>query len=349
MNFLALSLLAAEFWADPLTWLGEPFKYQFIQRAFVCALFIGALCGLVGVYVVLRRMSYIGHGLSHSIFGGAVVSYVIQLNFYIGASAWGFLSALLIIWTGRRRKIGSDAAIGIITTASFAIGIIIISASRNFRTNLDAALFGNILGIQDLDMWVIIGTGVMICSLIFVFYKQLLFTTFDPDVAAVYGVRVGLVDALFSFLLASLLIASMQVVGVTMIAASLVTPPIVARLLTDSFHRLMFISVAVGAFGGVVGVYASWYLNWATGATIVVTHAALFALVLVYTQALRPLWARYRLAATESGLHSLLAETQALTAAQSAADSGPPAHDHPHDHQHKHRHQEEHHKDELFH
>ncbi len=342
--------LAISFWDDPLRWLAEPFKYEFVQRAFLCAIIIGAMCGLVGVYVVLRRMSYIGHGLSHSIFGGAVVSYVIKLNFYIGASAWGFLSALLIIWTSRKRKIGADAAIGIITTASFAVGVIIISVSRNFRTNFDAALFGNILGIRDEDVWVVIGTAIMICVLIFIFYKQLLFTTFDPEVAGVYGVRIGWMDALFSFLLASLLIASMQIVGVTLIAASLITPPIVARLLTDSFHKLIIISTIVGAVGGVSGVYASWYLNWATGATIVITHASLFVIALIYTNTVRPLLARRRLSAAAPALHSMVPGTASLPdQGIPAADSGHPEHDHPHAHEHRHRHIPEHHKDELFH
>ncbi len=342
--------LAVEFWADPWQWLTEPFKYEVMQRAFICAPLIGALCGLVGVYVVLRRMSYIGHGLSHSIFGGAVVSYALKLNFYIGASFWGFLSALLIIWTSRKRKIGADAAIGIITTASFAIGVIIISVQRNLRTNFDAALFGNVLGIADQDMWVVLGTAVAICVLVFVFYKQLLFTTFDPEVAAIYGVKTGWIDGLFSLLLASLLIASMQIVGVTLIAASLITPPIVARLLTDSFHRLVWISIGVGAFGGIVGMYASWHLNWATGATIVVTHALLFVLALGYSNAVRPWLAQRRLAAIDPALHGIISETESLADGKlPAADSGDPAHDHGHSHHHAHKHVPEHHKDELFH
>lgn len=281
-----------DFWNDPLGWFTDPFRYQIIQRAFICAPIIGAMCGLIGVYVVLRRMSYIGHGLSHSIFGGAVVSYMLKINFYIGAGAWGFLSALLIIWTGRRRKIGADAAIGIITTASFAIGIIIISAQRNFRTNFDAALFGNVLAITDQDLWVVLGTSLVITGLVILFYKQLLFTTFDPEVAAVYGVKTGQIDTLFSLLLAALLIASMQIVGVTLIAASLVTPPTVARLLTNDFHKLIWISTGVGAVGGLAGMYASWHLNWATGGTIVVTHAVFFGLALLYSGLIRPLLVR---------------------------------------------------------
>jgi len=262
-------------------WLTEPFAYAFVQRAFLSALLIGALCGLVGVYVVLRRMSYIGHGLSYAIFGGAVISVVLQINFYLGATTWGFLSAMLIIWTSRKRTIGADAAIGIITTASFAIGVILISAVEGLRADFDAALFGNILSLNDQDMYVVIATAVGICLLIFLNYKQLLFTTFDPEVAAVYGVNTARLDALFSLIVAALLIASMQIVGVTLIAAALITPPTIARMLTNNFHKLTLLSVIIGAFGGVTGVYASWYLDWATGATIVATYATLFILLLV--------------------------------------------------------------------
>jgi ABC-type Mn2+/Zn2+ transport system permease subunit len=278
----------------------EPLSFVFLQRALVCALLIGGLCGLLGVYVVLRRMSYIGHGLSYAIFGGAVVSSVLQVNFYLGATAWGFLAALLIIWTSRKRIIGADAAIGIITTASFAIGVIVISVLRDFQADFDAALFGNILSIRELDLYVIVGTAAVIGLLVFLFYKQLLFTAFDPEVAGIYGVRTGWLDALFALMLAALIIVAMQVVGVTLIAASLITPPTVARLLTSSFSRMLLIAILAGAFGGVVGVYASWYLDWATGATIVITHTALFVLALVYSNLIKPRLQRRSRSATES-------------------------------------------------
>src|SRR5579884_2105206 len=113
----------------------QPFQYEFFRHGLVAAALVGALCGLMGVYIVLRRMSYIGHGLSHSVFGGAVVSYLMGWNFYIGAGLWGFLSALLIDATARRRRIGSDAAIGIITTSSFALGVALISRGHSFTRN----------------------------------------------------------------------------------------------------------------------------------------------------------------------------------------------------------------------
>ena len=138
--------------APPCLIWTEPFQYEFFVRGLFAATLAGALCGMLGVYIVLRRMSYIGHGLSHAVFGGAVVSYVIGINFYIGAGLWGFLSAVLINLTSRKRTIGADAAIGIITTASFALGVLLISRYRTFTRSFDAALFGSILGVTDRDL-----------------------------------------------------------------------------------------------------------------------------------------------------------------------------------------------------
>jgi ABC-type Mn2+/Zn2+ transport system permease subunit len=261
----------------------EPFRYEFFTRGLMAATLVGSLCGLIGVYIVLRRMSYIGHGLSHAVFGGAVVSYVLQINFYLGAGLWGFLSALLISAATRKRQIAADAAIGIVTTASFAIGVALISRVRRFTKNFEAALFGNILGVTNEDLVVIAAVSVVVVLTILALYKQLLFTTFDPEVARFYGVKTNRVEAWFSLLLAATIIASMQVMGVTLIAAAIVVPAIVARLLTDSFSTMLWLSALVGALCGVVGIFASFYLDVSSGATIVLVSAVLFLLTLGWT------------------------------------------------------------------
>jgi ABC-type Mn2+/Zn2+ transport system permease subunit len=261
----------------------EPFQFEFFRNGTLAAVLAGALCGLIGVYIVLRGMSYIGHGLSHAIFGGAVVSFVLQWNFYLGAGIWGFLAAVLINQTTRRTRINADAAIGVITTASFAIGVALISRSRSYVRSFDAALFGNILGVTRADVLVIGGVGLMIGLVLFFTYKQLLFTTFNAEVAAVYGVRTAWIDTLFALLLAAVLIASMKILGVTLIAAALVVPPITARLLTDSFNRMIGLSTAIGAVTGFVGMNLSYHLDLASGATIVLTQALTFCIALLWT------------------------------------------------------------------
>ncbi|MBI3732311.1 MAG: metal ABC transporter permease [Chloroflexi bacterium] len=264
-----------------MDFLLQPFQFEFFRNGLMAALMVGALCGMIGVYVVLRNMSYIGHGLSHAAFGGAVAAYVMQWNFYIGAGLWGFVAALLINHTARRYQIGADAAIGIITTASFAVGVALISRVRKFSTNFEAALFGNVLGVTQADVWVIAGVLLASAVLVFFVYKQLLFVTFDRDVARIYGVRVEWVDTLLSLALAATIIVSMQTLGVTLIAAAIVIPPIVARMLTDSFSKMMLFSIVVGALNAIAGMYLSFLVDVASGATIVLVGALLFVLSLV--------------------------------------------------------------------
>ncbi|MBA3764142.1 MAG: metal ABC transporter permease [Actinobacteria bacterium] len=261
----------------------EPFQYGFFRHATLVAVIAGALCGLVGVYVILRGMSYIGHGLSHAIFGGAVASYALGFNFYVGALSWGFVSALLINRVSRRRAIGADAAIGVVTSASFAIGIAIISVIGTFTRNFEAALFGNVLGVTIVDVWLVAAVGVGAAAVVFLRYRQLLFSTFDPEVAQMSGVNTAVTDILLAIILASTIASTMTVLGVTLIAATLVIPPVIARLLTDSFHRMLFLSVGIGASCGFIGVYLSYYLNWSSGASVVITAATVFVVVYAWS------------------------------------------------------------------
>ena len=261
----------------------EPFEYQFFIRGLVAATLVGALCGLIGVYIILRRMAYIGHGLSHAVLGGAVASYVMSINFFVGATVWGFLCAQLITLTTRKRKIGADAAIGVITTASFAVGIILISRYKSFTRDFDAALFGNILGVSEGDLLAISLVVVAAVLVLFVAYKQFLFTTFDVEVARFYGVPTGWVETLFSLVLAGTIVVSMQVLGVLLIAGATVIPPIVARLLTDSFKNMLLLSTTLGALCGFAGIYLSFYIDVSSGASVVLVEAGLFALVMAYT------------------------------------------------------------------
>jgi manganese/iron transport system permease protein/iron/zinc/copper transport system permease protein len=262
----------------------EPLQYEFFVRGLIAATVVGALCGLIGVYVVLRKMSYIGHGLSHAIFGGAVVAYVISVNFYVGASLWGFLSAVLIIALTRRRKfIAADAAIGIVTTASFALGIALISHYRTFTRSFDAALFGNVLGVTQNDLYAIFAVTIAAFAFILILYRRLLFATFDPEVAPFFGVDTAWIDTIFSLVLAGTIVVSMQVLGVTLIAATLVIPPVTARLLTDNFTRLMALSVLIGALCGFAGIYTSYYVDVASGANIVLVASLVFLAAMVYS------------------------------------------------------------------
>ncbi len=260
-----------------------PFEYDFFVRAIIAGTLVGALCGLIGVYVVLRRMAYIGHGLAHSIFGGAVVSYIISINFFIGASLWGFLSAMLITFTSRKKNISTDSSIGIITTASFALGVALISRYSGFTRSFDAALFGNILGINALELYSVIFVVISVSIVVTLCYKYLLFTTFDPENSEYYGVHTGLLDGIFSLILAATVVVSLQILGVTMIAATIVIPPVIARMLTNDFNKMMVISVTTGAFCGLIGLYISFYLDISSGPAVVLFSSFLFILSLIYS------------------------------------------------------------------
>ncbi|MDP9019286.1 MAG: metal ABC transporter permease [Actinomycetota bacterium] len=261
----------------------RPFDFEFFRNGLIVATLAGALCGMVGVYVVLKGMSYIGHGLSHAIFGGFAASALLGVNFALGAGVWGVASALMINGVTRRRVIGADAAIGVVTTASFALGLALFAVFGRRGSSFDAALFGSILGVGREDVWAIAVVSILVSLVVFFGYRRLLFTTFDPEVAEASGVRTARVDALLMLALAGSILATMQVLGVTLIAATLVIPPTVARMLTDSFSRMLLLATGIGAVTGFVGMNLSYHLDVQSGPTIVLVGAALFVVVFALT------------------------------------------------------------------
>lgn len=261
----------------------RPFGFEFFRNGLVVATIAGALCGLIGVYVVLRSMSYLGHGLSHAIFGGFAVSALAGVNLFVGAGLWGLASALAVSSVTRRRPIGSDAAIGVITTASFAFGLAVLQLGGGAGVDADAALFGNVLGVTRADVWIVGGVTLFAVAVIALRYRALLFVAFDPEVADASGVPVARTDALLMLVLAASILATMNVMGVTLIAAALVVPAVVARMLTSSFATMLWLSALVGAVCGFAGMNLSYHLDVASGPTIVLVGALCFVLALSAT------------------------------------------------------------------
>jgi ABC-type Mn2+/Zn2+ transport system permease subunit len=266
-----------------MTELLDPYAFEFFRNGVMVATIAGALCGLIGVYVVLKGMSYIGHGLSHAIFGGFAASALLGVNFLLGAGAWGVASALMIGGVTRRRVIKSDAAIGVITTASFALVLALFALFGRRGANFDAALFGSILGVSSQDVVVIACVAAAAAGFVFFGYRRLLFTTFDPEVADATGVRTARMDALLMVVLAASILVTMQVIGVTLIAAMLVIPAVVSRMLTNSFSTMLWSATLIGAACGFAGMNLSYHLDVQSGPTIVLVGAALFALVFTLT------------------------------------------------------------------
>jgi len=254
----------------------EPFSYEFFRNGLIIATLAGALCGLIGVFVVLRGMSYIGHGLSHAVFGGAALAAVLNLNYFLGAGFWGLASGLMIGRVSRKRIIGADAAIGVITTASFAMGLALQARFGQAKRSIDAVLFGNVLGVFTSDILAVAGVGILSVVVIVGLYRKLLFATFDPEVAGVSGVNVPGMEAVLMVLLSATILVTVRVIGVLLISALLVLPAVTARLMTNSFGRMLWLSPVLGAIFGGVGMYISWYADIPSGAVIILAGTLVF-------------------------------------------------------------------------
>ena len=257
----------------------EPYSFEFFQHGVIVATIAGALCGLLGVFVILRGMSYIGHGLSHAVFGGAAASAVIGVNFFLGAGIWGVISGVLIARVARRRVIGADAAIGVVTTASFALGLALMNRYGQASKSIEAVLFGSVLGVRATDIVAVSAVALLALSIIVVWYRRLLFSTFDRDVAQVSGVNVGLVEAVLLALLSLTILVTMRVIGTLLISALLVIPAAASRMTTNSFSRLLWLSPLIGALTCFVGMNASYHLDTSASATIILLDATVFVVV----------------------------------------------------------------------
>jgi manganese/iron transport system permease protein/iron/zinc/copper transport system permease protein len=253
-----------------------PYDFAFFQRGMVAATLAGALCGVLGVFVVLRGMSYIGHGLSHAVFGGAAASAVMSINFFLGAGIWGIVSGVLIGRIARQKILGADAAIGIVTTASFAGGIALLNRYGQARKSIEAVLFGSVLGVSWVDIIAITSVAVAVFLVVLLAYRKLLYATFDPQVAAVSGERVAFIEVMLMVMLSVTILVTMRVIGTLLISALLVIPAATARMITNSFARMLMLSPVFGAVSCLVGMNLSYHLDTSAGATIILVSAAGF-------------------------------------------------------------------------
>ncbi|MCA0453556.1 MAG: metal ABC transporter permease [Chloroflexi bacterium] len=263
-----------------MDWLIEPLRYSFMQTAILAAVLVGATCATIGVYVVLRRMAFIGDALAHTALPGLVVAYLNGWNLFGGAVVAGLLTALGIGWLSRREEVREDTAIGILFTGMFALGILLISTTRSFR-DLTHILFGNILGVTTSDLLLIgIVTVITLVALV-AFHKEFELTSFDPIHAEVIGLRADRLRYLLLILLSLTVVTSIQVVGVVLTSAMLVTPAATAALLTNRLPRMMLIAALIAIASGVIGLYISFYQNVASGAAIVLVATVCFGLAWV--------------------------------------------------------------------
>jgi manganese/iron transport system permease protein len=265
-----------------------PFQYDFMQRAFVVALFVGALCSSMGTYVVLRKLSFIGDGLAHASFAGIAIAYLRGANFYAGAAIATIVTALGIGFVHRRGKVSLDTSIGVLFTGAFALGVFLMSRAPRATVDLQSFLFGSILGVSTYDVAMVVGLGLAVALAVGALWRPLLYTSFDPVVAQAAGIRAAFLDYALLVLIAVTIIVSLQAVGIVLVAALLVTPAAAASQLTKRFLPMMGISCGFGVFSTVGGLYASYELHASSGATIVLLATLVFFAALGFNAARRP-------------------------------------------------------------
>ena len=253
-----------------------PFAFEFMQRAFVAALVVGLLCSMMGTYVVLRKLAFIGDGLAHASFAGIVIAYLRGLNYAFGAGVVAVVTALSIGYVHRRAKVSLDTTIGVLFTAAFALGIFLMSRSTRSTVDLQSYLFGDILGVSRADLIVIVALAVFVALAVAALYRPLLYTSFDPVVAQASGIQADFIDDVLLVLLSLTIIVSLQSVGIILVAALLVTPAAAAAQLTRRFVPMLLLSGSFGVVSSVGGLYLSYELRSASGATIVLLATLIF-------------------------------------------------------------------------
>ncbi|HEY6058139.1 MAG TPA: metal ABC transporter permease [Candidatus Limnocylindrales bacterium] len=267
---------------DPIL---DPLAFPVFVRALAASAIVGLVCAVVGSYMVLRGLAFMGDAVSHSAFPGVVAAYLLHGPFYVGAAIAAVATSLAIGWVTRRGRIRGDTAIGVLFAGMFALGIFLFSLIPNYVGDLFGFLFGEILGIGVGDLVALSILAFIVLATVAVLWKELLYSTFDPLGAAAAGLPVVRLEYLFLALIALTIVVSLQAVGIILVVAMLVTPAATAEVLSQSFGRLVAIAVAIGVICPVVGFYASYWLNSATGATIVLVETGLFLLVMLIGRA----------------------------------------------------------------
>ena len=258
----------------------DPLGYDFFVRALLAAVVVGTVCAVVGTFVVLRGIAFIGDAVAHASFPGVVAAYLLAIPFYVGAAVAAVATALAIGYVTRRARIRADTAIGVLFAGTFALGVFLYSTIDGYVADLFSFLFGYLLSIDLSDLIAVTALGGLVLVVVGVFWKELLYATFDPQGAAASGLRVDWLEYLFLALVALTIVISLQAVGIILVVAMLVTPAAAAQLLTVRFGSLMALAIVLAVASSVAGLYLSFWLDVASGATIVLVQTAVFLLVL---------------------------------------------------------------------
>jgi manganese/iron transport system permease protein len=277
-----------------VTFLTEPLAFGFMQRGMLAVVMVGTLCAIIGCYVVLRSMAFLGDALAHAILPGVAVAYLLKGDLIVGALVAAVVVALGIGVFSRQGAIKEDTAIGIMFAAALSLGIALISTIRTYAVDLTHILFGNVLGVGVNDLWLTGALGLIVLATIALLYKEFLVISFDPVLAATLRLPAELLRNVMLILIALTIVVSLQTVGVGLVSAMLVTPAATAYLLTRRLPTMMALSALIGAFSGMAGLYLSFYINVASGAAVVLVATGLFMLVFLFSPRQGIVWRSLR-------------------------------------------------------
>lgn len=276
-----------------MNWLTEPFALAFMQKALIASLIVGVVCAVIGCYIVLRSMAFLGDALAHAILPGVAVAYLVGANLLVGALIAGVLVAMGISFVSRGGAIREDTAIGIFFAAALALGVVLISTMSTYAVDLTHVLFGNVLGVTGSDLWISGGLALAILAAIVLLYRRLLVMSFDPILGETLGLNThGLRTGLFLMIAATIVVA-LRTVGVALVTAMLVTPPAAAYLLARRLPVMMAVSALIGAVSAVGGLYASYYLGIAPSGAMVLVATAVFVVTFLFAPGRGLVW-KYR-------------------------------------------------------
>ena len=267
---------------DLWNWFADPLEFEFMQRALLAVLIVGFVSAVVGAFVVVRGMAFIGDALAHASFAGVAAAVALGFSIYLGAIVAAIATALGIAFISQRSRLRFDTTIGVLFVGAFALGIVIISRQENYTADLFSFVFGNVLGVSWGDLQLMAIVGAIVVALVAAFYKELLFTAYDPIVAAATGVPTRLMEYGLLALIALSTVVALQAVGIVLVIAMLVTPAATASLLVRRLHYVMFLGVAVATASAVIGLYVSFYAEVASGASIVLVATGFFVAALLF-------------------------------------------------------------------
>ena len=272
-----------------VNWLTQPWERVFMQHAFLAIVIVGLVCGIVGCFVVLRGMAFVGDAFAHAVFPGVVIAFLVGGSIFIGALVAAVVVSLMIGVLTQTERMREDTAIGVMFAGGFALGIALISSTRSYTRDLASFLLGNILGVSRSDLLLTAGIGALVLAVLAIFRREMVLITFDRTLATSLGIHLWRYDQLFLVLLALAIVTALQTVGNILVLAMLVTPAATARLIADRLPRMLILSASIGALSGIGGLYLSYYRNVASGAAVVLVATGIFFVVWTAVQLQGPM------------------------------------------------------------